>query len=108
MSREDLLAQVLQLSREDRALVAEELLSSLEEPDEDAVAEAWASELERRSREMAEGKAQTVEWAVARTQILAELGRVRFGLGTGGAQRRSTPSFSPRRSRRSHGDHGIY
>lgn len=77
MSREELIAQVLKLSRQDRALVAEELLSSLEEPDEEAVAAAWASELERRSHEMDEGKVQPVEWTVARTEILAELERRR-------------------------------
>jgi len=58
--------------REERARVAEELLSSLEEPDEE-IATAWVSELERRSRDMAEGKAQTVEWSTAQAQILAEL-----------------------------------
>jgi putative addiction module component (TIGR02574 family) len=73
MSRKDLLARVLGLSREDRALVAEELLSSLEEPDEAAVAAAWSSELERRSREMDEGKVKPVEWGAARAEILAEL-----------------------------------
>jgi hypothetical protein len=58
--------------REERARVAEELLSSLEEPDEE-IATAWVSELERRSRDMAEGKAQAVEWSTAQAQILAEL-----------------------------------
>ena len=58
--------------REERARVVEELLSSLEEPDEE-IATAWVSELERRSRDMAEGKAQAVEWSTAQAQILAEL-----------------------------------
>lgn len=52
--------------REERARVAEELLSSLEEPDEE-IATAWVSELERRSRDMAEGKAQAVEWSTAQS-----------------------------------------
>ena len=48
MSTDELLAEALRLTRVDRARVAEELLSSLEEPD-DEVAAAWATELERRS-----------------------------------------------------------
>jgi len=54
------------------ARVAEELLSSLEEPD-DEVAAAWATELERRSREVAEGRVQPTSWPTARTEILKEL-----------------------------------
>lgn len=72
MLTEELLRRVLRLTREERARVAEELLSSLEEPDEE-IATAWVSELERRSRDMAEGKAQAVEWSTAQAQILAEL-----------------------------------
>jgi hypothetical protein len=52
MSTDELLAEALRLPRPERAQVAEELLSSLEESDEE-VAEAWASELERRFREVA-------------------------------------------------------
>lgn len=73
MSREELVVHVLRMSREDRARVAEEILSSLEEPDEGAVAAAWAPELERRSREMADGTVQPVEWNTARRELLAEL-----------------------------------
>jgi putative addiction module component (TIGR02574 family) len=72
MSTEELLAQVLRLPRPDRARLAEELLSSLEEADEE-VAAAWAPELERHSREVAEGKVQTVDWGTARAEILKEL-----------------------------------
>jgi hypothetical protein len=49
-----------------------ELLSSLEKSD-DEVAAAWASELERRSREVAEGRVQTAAWDTVRTTILKEL-----------------------------------
>jgi len=72
MSTEELLAQVLELPREERARVAGEVLSSLEES-EDVVAAAWAPELERRSREIAEGKVQTLDWETARAEVLAEL-----------------------------------
>jgi putative addiction module component (TIGR02574 family) len=77
MSTDELLAQVLRLPRQDRARVAEELLSSLEEADEGEVAAAWAPELERRSREVAEGKVQTIDWDTSRTEILTELGKRR-------------------------------
>jgi putative addiction module component (TIGR02574 family) len=73
MSTEELLAQVLRLPRHQRARFAEELLSSLEEPNTEEVAAAWAGELERRSREVAEGKVQTVDWSIARAEILNEL-----------------------------------
>jgi putative addiction module component (TIGR02574 family) len=72
MSMDDLLVEALRLARVDRARVAEELLSSLEESDED-VAAAWATELERRSREVAEGRVQTTSWETARAEILREL-----------------------------------
>jgi hypothetical protein len=73
MSTEELLAQVLQLPRQDRARVADELLSSLEEADDEEVARTWAPELERRSREVVEGKVQTVEWGSARADLKNEL-----------------------------------
>jgi putative addiction module component (TIGR02574 family) len=72
MSVDELLAQVLRLPREERARVAEQLLSSLEESEEE-VAAAWAIELERRSREVAEGRVQTIDWETARADILKQL-----------------------------------
>jgi putative addiction module component (TIGR02574 family) len=72
MSTDELLAKALRLTRADRARVAEELLSSLEESDEE-VAAAWATELERRSREIADGHVRMVDWQTARTEILKEL-----------------------------------
>jgi putative addiction module component (TIGR02574 family) len=68
----ELLAEALRLPRGERARVAEELLSSLEEPAEE-VAAAWAAELERRSRDVAEGHAQTVSWEAVREDIAKEL-----------------------------------
>lgn len=76
MSTDELLAEALRLSRDERARVAAELLSSLEEADDD-VAAAWAVELLRRSREIAEGRVQTVSWESARAEILSELGQRR-------------------------------
>ena len=73
MSIEELFAQVLRLPRHERARLAQEVLSSLEELDDEVVAASWAGELERRSRELAEGEVQSVEWSSARTDILKEL-----------------------------------
>ena len=78
MSREELLARVLRLPRTERARLAEDVLSSLEESDEQ-VAAAWARDLERRSREIAEGRVQSVDWDTARVQILKEIEQRRAG-----------------------------
>ena len=78
MSTDELLAEALRLPRGERARVADELLSSLEEPADD-VAGAWAVELERRSREIAEGALQAVPWETVREEILKELEQRRAG-----------------------------
>jgi putative addiction module component (TIGR02574 family) len=80
MLTDELLAEALRLTRRDRARVAEELLSSLEESHEE-VAAAWATELERRSREAADGRVQTTSWD-ARTEILKELEQRRMSRTT--------------------------
>lgn len=72
MSTEELLVEALRLPRAERARVVEELLSSLEEP-EDAVAVAWADELERRSLEVAEGRVTVQSSDTVRADILKEL-----------------------------------
>lgn len=78
MSTDELLAEAMRLPRHERARVAEELLSSLEEPDEE-VAAAWAAELDKRSRDVAAGRVQTVPWETVRARILKELEQRRAG-----------------------------
>ena len=78
MSTDDLLAEALRLSREERARIASELLSSLEETDEEVVA-VWAEELLRRSADVREGRVSPVPWATAREELLTELSRRRAG-----------------------------
>ena len=78
MSTDELLVEALRLPRRERARVAEELLSSLEESD-DEVGAAWAAELERRSQEVAEGRVQTLAWETVRKEILKELAQRRAG-----------------------------
>lgn len=72
MSTDDLLVEALRLSREERARIAAELLSSLEEMDDEVVA-AWADELRRRSADVREGRVSAVPWTTAREEILSEL-----------------------------------
>jgi putative addiction module component (TIGR02574 family) len=78
MSTDELLAEALRLSREERARLASELLSSLEEADEDVVA-GWANELLRRSADIRDGRVTPVPWDTARREIQAELARRRAG-----------------------------
>lgn len=72
------LAEVLRLSRAERAEVAQALLNSLEEPEEEVTA-AWAAELERRSRDVVDGRVETLSWEAVRSEILAELEQRRAG-----------------------------
>ena len=72
MSTDDLLVEALRLSREERARIAAELLSSLEEMDDNVVT-AWADELCRRSFDVREGRVSAVPWTSAREEILIEL-----------------------------------
>ena len=61
MSKEELLAEVLRLPRSERARFAEEVLSTLEEPEED-VALAWAEELDRRAEDASAGRVRGEDW----------------------------------------------
>ena len=72
MSTDELVAELLRLPRPERARVAEQVLSSLEETEDD-VAAAWADELMRRSRDVAEGRVQVLDWDAVRTEISSEL-----------------------------------
>jgi putative addiction module component (TIGR02574 family) len=72
MSTDDLLVEALRLSREERARIAAELLSSLEEMDEEVVA-VWADELVRRSADVREGRLSPMSWTTARQDIVNEL-----------------------------------
>ena len=54
-----LLEEVLELPREDRAALANDVLASLDEPTEDVEA-AWAVEIERRVRDVEEGNVKLI------------------------------------------------
>lgn len=67
-------ASLEEVDHEIRAAIVFHLegLRCLEEPEPEAL-QAWAGELERRSREVAEGKVQPISWELARTHLQAEL-----------------------------------
>jgi putative addiction module component (TIGR02574 family) len=71
MDSKQLLAEALQLSPEQRAALAGELIRSLDSQiDEDAEA-AWSAEIRRRLERLDPGSTQTVSWSEARRRILA-------------------------------------
>jgi putative addiction module component (TIGR02574 family) len=75
MDAKALLAEALQLSDEERAALAGELIQSLEsEVDADAEA-AWSAEIRDRLDRLDAGTAQTLPWSEARQRIHAAAGR---------------------------------
>ena len=76
-STKDLLSGTLALPAKERARVARRLLASLDETREPQAAEAWLSELERRSREVDEGIADLRSWQAVRASILVRWRRKR-------------------------------
>ncbi len=65
-----ILLQALELEANDRAVLAAELLASLDEADSD-VQQAWAAEIEERSREAAGERGE--DWRVVLNQIRANV-----------------------------------
>jgi putative addiction module component (TIGR02574 family) len=63
------LQEALQLSTEERARLAAELIASVDgEAEEDAEA-AWAAEIERRARRALSGESKGEDWDVVRSRI---------------------------------------
>jgi putative addiction module component (TIGR02574 family) len=65
----ELLQHALQLSADDRLALATELLESVEGPEDPEWAAAWAAELDRRVRELDEGKVETISWSVVKARL---------------------------------------
>lgn len=63
-----LLNAALKLPEPERVELVEELLAGFDDSDE-GVDAAWASEMERRTREIDAGKVQSVSWAAVRRRI---------------------------------------
>ena len=75
---EALLREALALPASERAQVAAELLESLDDPtedDPDAVAAAWAEELEHRARRALAGQDLGQPWPEVRDQVRRNLTR---------------------------------
>jgi putative addiction module component (TIGR02574 family) len=65
-----LLREALDLPPEERAALAAKLIESLDgEAVDEGVEAAWATEIERRVREIKAGTAQTIPWEEARARI---------------------------------------
>ena len=77
-TKDELLSDVLRLPPEERAEVAHKLLLSLDEGTEEPNAPSeWSVELERRAREVLDGRVKTVPWEQVENRLGARLGRRR-------------------------------
>ena len=83
MSIEELLVELKRLPHDERARIAAELISSLDDPaeevDEEVWEAEWAVELERRSEEVAEGRVQPIPWETVHARLLKKLEQMREG-----------------------------
>ena len=71
-----LLTEALELTADDRAELAAELLASLDDPTSDSQEEVdrlWAAEIERRSNRVLSGESSGEPWDEARRRIESEL-----------------------------------
>ena len=71
MNPRHLLAAALQLSAEERAALAGQLIESLDQQVDDDAEAAWSVEIQRRLQRLDDGIASTVPWPEARRRILA-------------------------------------
>ena len=72
-SASELLQRALQLPADDRLALATEILESVEGLEDPQWAAAWATELDRRVRELDAGTAKTIPWEQVRSEILGRL-----------------------------------
>jgi len=68
-----LLGAVLDLSPEDRAHLAREIISSLDEPRDEGAEAAWLTEIERRYQEVSDGSAELSDWEDVRERVKKKL-----------------------------------
>lgn len=66
---DDILTTAMQLSITERAEIASALLASLDGEPDDAVAVAWATEIERRVERIKSGTAKGRPWADVRKRL---------------------------------------
>ena len=60
-SFEEILRAALALPPDERAMLADRLLVSLDPPNQKQIDAAWAEEIERRIREIDDGKVETID-----------------------------------------------
>lgn len=68
-----IIANALQLPREERARVAREIIASLDGPADQDVEAAWLAEVERRLDDVERGTAEMVPWDVVRQRVAERL-----------------------------------
>ena len=73
MNPKELREAALALTPEERAILAHELLRSLEAPPDPGADEAWIAEIEKRARELADGSVVPIDWDEARERIRRRL-----------------------------------
>ncbi|MBK8938209.1 MAG: addiction module protein [Polyangiaceae bacterium] len=73
----DLRREVLNLSREERAGLARDLIESLDPARDDDAEQAWLDEAERRATEVTSGQAELEDWADVRERIAKRLQALR-------------------------------
>ena len=69
----DLLERALQLPADERLALANELLDSVEGPEDPEWTAAWAAELDRRAKELDNGTAKAIPWDQVKADIQARL-----------------------------------
>jgi putative addiction module component (TIGR02574 family) len=71
----DILEAALELEPAERARIAQQLLDSLDGGANGGLDAVWIEELERRARDIEEGRVQFVSWTEARQEIESGLRR---------------------------------
>ena len=66
---DEILRAALALRPEERAMLADDMLQSLDDPDQERIDALWAEEAERRMREIEEGKVEPINGELAMQKL---------------------------------------
>ena len=72
---EEILTAALALPPGTRAMLADHLLESLDAPNQKEIDAAWADEVERRIREIDEGKVETIDGELVMQELRSRFNR---------------------------------
>lgn len=72
---DEILSAALSLSPDERAIIASRLLESLDPPNQKQIDAAWGEEIERRIREIDEGKVETIDGELVMERLRARRNR---------------------------------